>query len=429
MSELRPRPALHFTARSGFTNDPHGIVHRDGVYHLFFQHNPVATAWSPRCHWGHATSTDLMTWQQHGSALSPQDDEVGCWSGSTVLDSAGPAILYTRIVGQPWGEGQVALARPSEGMSGWRRDPRASVISGPPPGYVEFRDPQVRRDGDTWRAVLGAGIDGVGGCALQYSSPDLVTWTLDGEVARRPSRHTEPVATGTVWECPQLLEVDGRWVLLISVFEQGVGLDVAYAIGDLEGPRFTAASWGTFSYGRVLYATTTFTDAEGRPTAMSWAREAAGQPPEGSPWAGAMSLPHVLGVRGDRLVVSQHPALDDALPARTPGPPAPGAPTVLDDLGATWRLRLPLPRPGEVRHIEVSDAGAARWSLHLDAASGALTMTAADGTSLLDMPVGTEPGTLDLVVDADICEVVSDAGSGIGSARVPAIRNARAMVS
>ncbi|MFT2568526.1 hypothetical protein ACMWP8_29135, partial [Escherichia coli] len=34
------RPALHFTARSGWINDPHGITWRDGEYHAFFQYVP-----------------------------------------------------------------------------------------------------------------------------------------------------------------------------------------------------------------------------------------------------------------------------------------------------------------------------------------------------------------------------------------------------
>jgi len=34
------RPALHFTPRSGWVNDPLGLTHRDGGYHLYFQHVP-----------------------------------------------------------------------------------------------------------------------------------------------------------------------------------------------------------------------------------------------------------------------------------------------------------------------------------------------------------------------------------------------------
>ena len=62
------RPLQHFAPRTGWLNDPNGMIRIDGIWHLFFQHDPHSTNHGPM-HWGHATSTDLVTWQERPVAL------------------------------------------------------------------------------------------------------------------------------------------------------------------------------------------------------------------------------------------------------------------------------------------------------------------------------------------------------------------------
>src|SRR4051812_29491168 len=64
------RPQIHFSPKNGWMNDPNGMVYNEGLYHLFFQHNPRASVWG-NLSWGHATSPDMVHWEEKPVALYP----------------------------------------------------------------------------------------------------------------------------------------------------------------------------------------------------------------------------------------------------------------------------------------------------------------------------------------------------------------------
>ncbi len=411
-------------------NDPYGIVHVDGSYHMFYQYVPEGTVWDAALSWGHAVSPDLVRWEEKAPALTPTADEVGCWSGSVVFDERGPVLFYTRPSHGDWGRGMVVAARACSGLDDWERTGDGVLIDGPPPGeagqeFIEFRDPNVRREGDRWVMILGAGLKDRGGCVLQYSSDDLVSWDYDGVLARRPEPGATELDTGTIWECPQLIEVDGHWVLLISVEDWASVSNVVYAIGDYDGRQFTARTWGRFGYSRMVYATTAFRDRDGQACAVSWLREsgAKDQAPQGSPWASAQTLIHELHVVDGRLVVGQHPALDAVLPSSPLSAQLSGSAAMPDIDGLSpWRLSIDLDAQSTTG-LTVQVAGAdAAWALRADPAGRHLQVSTPEAV-LLDAPMPAESpsGMLDVVVDADIVEVTWSAGEGVYAARVPVI--------
>ncbi|MDU0348300.1 glycoside hydrolase family 32 protein [Actinomyces sp. MRS3W] len=310
------RPHIHFTAHSGWINDPHGLSVVDGRYHLFFQHVPGSTVWQPNCHWGHAVSDNLVDWEQQPIALAPGGGDDGVWSGSMTRDDQGEALaFYTSVQVPDFGIGRVRVARPAD--STWTRWEKGDVVVELPPELdaVAFRDPFVFRDDSGWRMLVGTSLQGNIAAATSFSSPDRVNWTYDGIAASRPSSTTDPVWTGSLWECPQLFEVDGQHILVTSVWEDDVLHYVVYATGDYEDGQFCAHQWQRLTYGDSYYAPSFFRDRDGQPCLIFWLR---GAVDEETGWAGAHSVPYRLSVVGGRLVTQLHPEVLNYMETLTP---------------------------------------------------------------------------------------------------------------
>jgi beta-fructofuranosidase len=391
------RPAVHFTAPSGWLNDPLGVTWRDGRYELFYQAIPGAGAWNPRCRWGHATSPDLLTWTHHPIALEPGDDELGCWSGGLVVpDPAKPrsaTIFYTSVHEPDLNLGAVRVARPAD--DAWERWDKGDVVVTPPPGedLRVFRDPVVMRDGDRWRMLVGAGYRDGTPAVLTFVSPDLGDWTYDGVLASTRTSPTGPLPSGEAWECPQLLQLGDRHLLVVSTWRDGETHDVLAGIGTFENGRMQVERWQRLTLGTGHYAATEFVDADGRPCLLFWIREVADH--DGA-WTGALSVPYLL-------------SLDEtgADPVRlTPHPVVP-APDAGDREGGVQHLVL---TDGEAVHLP--PAGGTTSSIDVRYELGTVSVTW-DGTQTV-VPDATGP--VHVLVDGPVVEVCTGTALlGLGS--------------
>lgn len=305
MAPRASRPRAHFTAETGWINDPHGMTVVDGRYHLFFQHVPGSVEWAPNCHWGHAVSDDLVSWETLPIALAPGEGDDGVWSGSVSVDDNGDALLfYTSVQVPDFSIGTVRVARPLD--PSWERWDKGEVVVELPESLdaVAFRDPFVLRDGEGWRMLVGTSLRDGTAAAASFSSADRLEWNYDGLAAERPGTETDPVWTGSLWECPQVFEIDGKHVLVTSIWEDDVLHYVAYAAGEYRDGRFIAGQWRRLTYGDSYYAPSFFRDRDGEPALIFWVR---GAVDEESGWASAHSIPHRLTLEGDRLITQPHP--------------------------------------------------------------------------------------------------------------------------
>lgn len=301
------RPILHFTAETGWINDPYAITYRNGAYHLFYQYVPGSRVWAPNCHWGHAVGSSLFELTQLPVALAPGGDDDGVWSGSLITDTAGQGhIFYTSVRQHDFEVGRIRVATPEDdAWISWKKGP---VVAFAPTNLdiIAFRDPFVFRDGDAWRMVVGAGLGNGTACALSYVSKDLESWRYEGIAAQRSTNEKEPVWMGALWECPQLFKLDGRHVIVSSVWDDDVLYYAGYGIGTWANGHFTAETWGQLTFGSSYYAPSFFLDAEGRPCLSLWMR---GIQDAEAGWSSAHSIPYILCLQGNHLVATPHPNL------------------------------------------------------------------------------------------------------------------------
>ena len=85
---------------------------------------------------------------------------------------------------------------------------------------VDFRDPKIWKEGETFYLVVGNRPADGSGSILMYESKDGLHWEYDGVVAACHNQF------GLMWECPDLFELDGKHVLLTSPQEMiAMGLE------------------------------------------------------------------------------------------------------------------------------------------------------------------------------------------------------------
>lgn len=278
------RLRYHLEPKSGWMNDPNGLIFYKGQYHAFYQHNPYKPKWD-KMHWGHAVSKDLINWQHLPIALTPDqpyEDDGGCFSGSAVQKDGVLYLFYTSV-SKELGQTQ-SVAYSTDGINFTKYENNPVITCPPEEGSADFRDPKVTQIGDTYYMVCGSGKDGVGKVLL-YSSHNLFDWQYVG-VLFESSQYS------SVLECPDFFEFGGKYMLMFSVMNVETRSTV-FIWGDFDGQNFVPLKTFQPEVGPQFYAPQTF-EHLGQRIMIGWLYDWNKQLDQGAQYAGALTIPRVL---------------------------------------------------------------------------------------------------------------------------------------
>ncbi|CAH0719607.1 unnamed protein product, partial [Brenthis ino] len=275
----RYRPIYHITAPEGWISNPTGFTFYKRQYHVFYQYHPYNGAWG-HVSWGHAVSNNLIDWVHYPNALMPREyyDRHGCLAGSAVVNQSFLMLFYTGNVvskNETFQTQNVAVSGDGVLFQKYLYNP---IIRQSPNGVGEFRNPKIWHFRKLWYMILGTTSRERYGQLLLYTSEDLFNWKLNSTLVRSYGD------MGYVWENPDLFELDGYHVLIISA--QGIEVDgwrfrnlyqTGYIIGHFnhykgkfDDIEVSVATFNQLDYGHDFYAAKTMTTSDGRRILIAW---------------------------------------------------------------------------------------------------------------------------------------------------------------
>lgn len=315
------RPKIHLTAPKNWINDPNGLIYYKGEYHVFYQYFPYDTQWGTM-HWGHATSKDLVNFEHHDMALFPSKefDKNGCFSGSALEKDGKLYLYYTGVnylthekenVHKPYNNSFKSYQVSISSEDGYNFDnfndkkliiPTIEDLNLGHPTHT--RDPKVWKYKDKYSMILGSKFkkdnsDKYVGEALFYTSSDGENWEYKSRY------YNESI--GDMWECPDLFNVDGKHILIMSpenVTNDGINYtnNSIYSIVEFNEDTYEMKMPNKYNYldeGLDLYAPQTMIDKYGNRVMIAWIRMP--EKFDNENWIGMMTLPRVINIIDDKV--------------------------------------------------------------------------------------------------------------------------------
>ena len=303
------RPAYHFLAPANWMNDPNGTIFWQGRYHIFYQYNPNG-AFHGTIHWGHASSADLVHWEDHPIALAPTPgaaDREQCYSGAAFVTREGaPAFIYHGVP-----DGICQATSDDDLLVAWDKHPANPIIPtpGPTDPYRIGGAPCAWIEEDTYYALTGNSGATPPDAAYLFRSSDLSHW-----------EYLHPFYEGgrfTDWGedcgCPDFFRLGDRHVLFFTSHPHGA----QYYTGTYVDHKFTPEYHRRLAYGAagrpgVYNEGLTLLDDQGRRILFGRIHEARyGYAQRAAGWAGIFALPIALSPAEDGgLLMAPVPELE-----------------------------------------------------------------------------------------------------------------------
>ncbi len=265
-SELR----YHYAPKSGWVNDPNGLVYFDGYYHVFYQHAPhfeIPFKGEPM-HWGHARTKDFLSWEELPPALYPDApyDTQGCWSGTAIAKDGVLYLFYASIHQKEGAERHtesVSVAYSRDGVHFEKYEKNPVIAHYPSDGGPDFRDPAVTCiDGKYYLVMASGNPERRTANLLLYRSDDLLSWEYDGIMSEW--------GESKFAECPSFMSAGDKLLLTASICPVDERHYFSVMYGTFRDGRFTAEVTGEVDKGPDQYAGQVFRDHRGRNILISW---------------------------------------------------------------------------------------------------------------------------------------------------------------
>ena len=312
------RLKFHLMPPVGWLNDPNGLCEFNGEYHIFYQYSPFDENGGIKL-WGHYTTKDFISYKNKSAQIfadQPYDCH-GVYSGCTMIYDNKMNIFYTgnvKHIGNhdyiSSGRGHNTVLLVSEDGKNFTDKKLIMTNENYPKNMTcHVRDPKVWREDNKFYMVQGARDKEDIGQVILFESNDMINWKVINIIKSEEK-------FGYMWECPDLFNIEGKNILLISpqgIEQEGIKYNNIYQSGyyiiegDYKSNNYKLNDFEELDRGFDFYAPQSFIDSKGRRILIGWMGlpdidDLYSNPTTDYKWQHALTIPREVKIKDNKLI-------------------------------------------------------------------------------------------------------------------------------